>query len=241
LKKDAAARAEFAALGADIAVVAAYGLILPQEVLDAPRFGCLNIHASLLPRWRGAAPIQRAILAGDNETGICIMQMEAGLDTGPVLLRESILITRKTTAPSLHDALAHLGGDLIAKTLAVIASGNPPAPALQNNALATYAKMLTRDDGRIDWTCSAADIERQLRALTPWPGVWCLHNDGRLKVLEASVTEGSGAPGAILDRAMTVACGDAALVLKTVQPENRKAMPGEAFMNGIGKVGDVLT
>jgi methionyl-tRNA formyltransferase len=242
LKKDAAAREEFAALKADIAVVAAYGLILPQVVLDAPKHGCLNIHASLLPRWRGAAPIQRAILAGDKESGVCIMQMEAGLDTGPVLMRGTVPITSATTASTLHDALAAQGSELIVKTINLIAEGKAPAPEKQPEEGATYAAMLTKEDGKIDWTQPAAAIERQLRALHPWPGVWCLHNGQRMKVLEVAVEKRQGKPGEILDRHLVVACGQDALLLKKVQPQDRKAMDGISFMNGTHmNVGDFLT
>lgn len=238
LKKDAAARAEFAALKADIAVVAAYGLILPQDVLDAPRMGCLNIHGSLLPRWRGAAPIQRAILAGDHETGICIMRMEAGLDTGPVLLRDRVAITPETTSSSLHDALANMGGRLIVEALDKIDSLIPEAQPAEG---VSYAHMLSKDDGRIDWTKSAIDIERQLRALHPWPGVWCMVNEQRLKVLSVKITDGNGKPGEILDRYLRVACGSGALHLTQVQPQDRKAMDGASFMNGTHmNVGDFL-
>ncbi len=239
LKKDAAARADFAALKADVAVVAAYGLILPQDVLDAPKYGCLNIHASLLPRWRGAAPIQRAILAGDTESGVCIMQMEAGLDTGPALMRGTVPITDTTTASTLHDALAAQGAELIVKTLEDIETLKPQK---QPEDGVTYASMLTKDDGKIDWTQPAASIERQLRALTPWPGVWCLHNGQRLKVLEVSIEEKQGTPGEILDRHLVVACGSDALLLKKIQPQDRKPMDGISFMNGTHmNVGDVLS
>src|SRR4051812_16762315 len=239
LKKDAAARQAFAQLGADVAVVAAYGLILPQEVLDAPKYGCLNIHASLLPRWRGAAPIQRAILAGDTQSGVCIMQMEAGLDTGPVLMRGTVPITDTTTASQLHDALAQQGAELIVKTLENVDTLKPQP---QPEEGATYAKMLTKEDGRIDWTQPAATIERQLRALHPWPGVWCEHNGQRMKVLEVAVENRSGRPGEILDRHLVVACGEDALLLKKVQPQDRKPMDGLPFMNGTHmNVGDKLT
>lgn len=240
LKKDAEARAVFAAHNADVAVVAAYGLILPKDVLEAPSHGCINIHASLLPRWRGAAPIQRAIMAGDAETGICIMQMDEGLDTGPVLLRDRLPITAATTAPELHDALAAMGGRLIVDTMAQL--GNLMAET-QPEQGATYAHMLTRDDGRIDWTQSADFIARQLRALTPWPGVWCvLPNGQRLKVLSAEPIPTPGAAGSILDKDLTVGCGGtSALRLIQVQPENKKPMSGRDLINGgIGKPGDIL-
>lgn len=242
LKKDAEARAIFAAHNADVAVVAAYGLILPQEVLDAPTHGCINIHASLLPRWRGAAPIQRAILAGDSESGVCIMQMEAGLDTGPVLLRDSVAITDHTTATTLHDDLAAMGGRLIVDTMAQLETLTPQT---QPDAGVTYAHMLSKDDGRIDWTQPAQVIERQLRALTPWPGVWCLRAGGlRLKVLAAEIADGStdNTAGTVLEGAL-IACGNGStLRLVTVQPENKKAMPARDALNGGNLVvGELLT
>lgn len=240
-KKDPAACADFAALQADVAVVAAYGLILPQEVLDAPVFGCVNIHASLLPRWRGAAPIQRAILAGDTQSGVCIMQMEAGLDTGPVLLKGETAITPATTAQSLHDDLAALGAKLIVEALAKI---DTLTPVPQPEAGVTYAHMLSKEDGRIDWTQSAAEIERQMRALTPWPGVWTRHHGARLKVIAAEIEKADGRhgkPGEIIDRHCVVACGSGSLKLATVQPENRKPMDGLSYMNGTHtSIGDVL-
>ena len=240
-KKDADARQAFAALGIDVAVIAAYGLILPQEILDAPKYGCINIHASLLPRWRGAAPLQRALLAGDSETGICIMQMDAGLDTGDVLMRETVLIADTTTVLKLHDTLGVLGAEMIVKTLDLIADGKPPVPQKQSEDVATYATKMTREDGRIDWTQPASVIERQLRALIPWPGVWCLCNGDRLKVLEVSLSSLQGKPGQILDRHFTVACGEDALFLKKVQPKNRKPMDGVSFINGAHiKIGDML-
>ena len=243
LKKDATARQAFADLRLDIAVVAAYGLILPQVVLDAPKYGCLNIHASLLPRWRGAAPIQRAILAGDTESGVCIMKMEAGLDTGPVLMRGTVPVTETTTASTLHDALAVQGVELIVKTLENIETLKPQK---QPDEGMTYAAMLTKEDGKIDWTQPAAAIERQLRALHPWPGVWCEYNGQRLKVLDVAIenrnASSSGKPGEILDRRLIVACGKDALLLKKVQPQDRKPMDGVSFMNGAHlNVGDVLS
>lgn len=241
LKKSAEARQAFADLKADVAVVAAYGLILPKEVLDAPKYGCINIHGSLLPRWRGAAPIQRALLAGDTETGICIMQMDEGLDTGPVLMRKTTPITKTTTTSALHDALAAIGAELIVKTLDLIAAGTPPQPEQQPEAGVTYAKMLEKEEGKIDWTKPAAEIERQLRALSPWPGVWCFCQGQRLKVLEVSLENRSGTPGEILDRNLVVACGDGALRLVKVQPQDRKPMDGLSFMNGTHmNIGDKL-
>jgi methionyl-tRNA formyltransferase len=245
--KSAAAREEFQALNADIAVVAAYGLILPTAVLNAPRLGCINIHASLLPRWRGAAPIQRAILAGDTKSGVAIMQMEKGLDTGPVLMMESTPITPETTATSLHDALAAIGSDLAVKTLAAFAEDKPPKPVPQAelDGDTCYASMLTREEGKIDWSETADVLERKIRALTPWPGVWCLYAHGtkRLKIHAATVaTAKSATPGTILDKKLTVACGNGtALTLTSVQPEGKKAMDGASFLNGGAvAIGDIL-
>jgi methionyl-tRNA formyltransferase len=238
-KKSLEAQQAFDDLNLDTAVVAAYGLILPQAVLDAPKYGCLNIHASLLPRWRGAAPIQRAILAGDIESGVCIMQMDAGLDTGPVLMRGTVPITKATTASTLHDALAEQGAELIVKTLDNIDTLKPQKQPAEGM---TYAAMLTKEDGKIDWTQPAAAIERQLRALHPWPGVWCEYNGQRLKVLEVAVEKRQGKPGEILDRHLIIACGVDALLLKKIQPQDRKPMDGISFMNGTHlNVGDRLS
>lgn len=231
LKKEEAQQ-EFADLNLDIAIVAAYGLILPKAVLDAPKYGCLNIHGSILPRWRGAAPIQRAILAGDTETGICIMQMDEGLDTGDVLLEEATAITNETTASTLHDTLAEMGGRMVVDVINQIASGNAPTPTPQTEDGMTYAKMLSREEGEIDWTQDAKIIERQCRALTPWPGVWYPFEDGRVKVLKASLADGTGEAGEILDKYMTVACGTGALRLEIVQPAGRKKMDGLSYLNG---------
>ncbi len=245
LKKSEQARADFKALNLDLAVVAAYGLILPKEVLEAPKYGCLNIHASLLPRWRGAAPIQRAIMAGDKESGICIMQMDEGLDTGDVLMRGVTPITPTMNASQLHDALAVQGAELIVKTLADIAEGRPPKPEKQATVDVTYAHMLEKEEGRIHWKDSAEEIERQIRALTPWPGAWCMLGQHRLKVLEAAIDRPHGVhgkPGHILDRHLVVACGEGSLLLRKIQPQDRKPMDGLSFMNGAHlNVGDWLT
>lgn len=247
LKKDAAARADFLSLKADVAVVAAYGLILPQDILDTPVHGCLNIHASLLPRWRGAAPIQRAIMAGDDKSGVCIMQMEAGLDTGPVLLRGETPITAITTAQSLHDSLAALGATLAVAALDAL--GQMTATA-QDDTQATYARMLDKNDGRIDWSMTAADIAQHIRGVTPWPGAWCMAGGKRLKILSAAIAQDGGAgkqggekqTGEILSRDMVIACGTGHIRLLSVQPENRAAMDAASFMNG-GQVatGDILS
>ena len=228
VKRDTAEHAAFSALDLDVAVVAAYGLILPATMLDAPKRGCLNIHASLLPRWRGAAPIQAAILAGDTETGITVMQMEEGLDTGPMLLREATPITAHTRTPELHDTLAEIGARLIVRALAE----NPPATQ-QPDKGATYAAKLTRDDGRIDWSHDAAQLDRQVRALNPWPGTFTQFAGETLKILAATPTDGAGAPGEILDAQFTVACAAGALRLDRVQRAGRPAIPGDAFLRGI--------
>ncbi len=227
LRDNAAEQAAFAALGLDAAVVAAYGLILPQAMLDAPRRGCLNIHASLLPRWRGAAPIQAAVLAGDAETGVTIMQMDAGLDTGPMLLREAVPIAATTTSAQLHDVLAAMGARLVLRALA-----EAPTPMPQPEAGATYAPKLTREAGRIDWTRDAAAIERQVRAFDPWPGTHTTLHGTVLKVLAAELAEGTGQPGTVLDGRLVVACGRAALRLTRVQMAGRPAMAAEAFLRG---------
>lgn len=227
LRRNLGEQEAFAALGLDAAVVAAYGLILPQAMLDAPRRGCLNIHASLLPRWRGAAPIQAAILAGDAETGVTIMQMEAGLDTGPTLLRESVPITPSTTAAKLHDTLAQLGARLILRALA-----ESPVPVPQPDQGVTYAPKLGREAGRIDWTHAAAAIDRQVRAFDPWPGSFTTLRGAVLKVLAAEFYPGSGEPGVVLDNCLTVACGVGALRLTRVQLAGRPAMTTEAFLRG---------
>lgn len=227
LRSDTAAQAAFAELRLDAAVVAAYGLILPPAMLDAPRRGCLNIHASLLPRWRGAAPLQAAILAGDAASGVTIMQMDAGLDTGPMLLREAVPIGQRTTCGMLHDALAPLGARLVLRALA-----ETPPPVPQPAEGATYAPKLTREDGRIDWTHDAAAVERRVRAFDPWPGTFTSMQGTVLKVVAAELAEGGGPPGTVLDDRLTVACGQGALRLTRVQVGGRAAMPAEAFLRG---------
>ncbi len=219
--------AYFKGLGLEAAVVAAYGLILPQDFLDAPRHGCLNIHASLLPRWRGAAPIQAAIAAGDTETGITIMQMEAGLDTGPMLLRAALPIGARDTSADLHDRLAEMGAALILRALA-----EAPAPVAQNEALATYAPKLTREDARLDFTRPAVALERLIRAYHPWPGALALLGDVPLKFLAAEIVPGEGIPGTILDERLTIACGEGALRPTRLQRAGRAAMSAEDFLRG---------
>jgi methionyl-tRNA formyltransferase len=232
LRGDPQAQAAFAALDLDVAVVAAYGLILPQAMLDAPRRGCLNVHASLLPRWRGAAPIQAAILAGDRETGITIMRMEAGLDTGPTLLRQSVPITPATTTANLHGTLATIGAGLILDVLILDVLACPVPPMPQCDANATYAPKLSREDGRIDWSKPAAVIDRQIRAFDPWPGTFTTLGGSPLKILAAERAGGSGAPGIVLDEALSVACGSDALRLTKVQLPGRTALDADAFLRG---------
>jgi methionyl-tRNA formyltransferase len=227
LRGDPQAQAAFAALDLDAAVVAAYGQILPQGMLDAPKRGCLNIHASLLPRWRGAAPIQAAILAGDRETGITVMQMEAGLDTGPMLVRQSVPITAETTTAMLHDRLASIGAGLVLQVLAA-----PPPAVRQNEADATYAPKLSREDGRIDWSKPAAAIDRQVRAFDPWPGSFTTLAGNVVKILAAKPASGNGAAGTVLDRSLTIACGSDAIRLTRVQLPGRAVLDVDAFLRG---------
>ncbi|MCE8545176.1 methionyl-tRNA formyltransferase [Ruegeria pomeroyi] len=227
--KGTEAQADFAALGADVAVVVAYGLILPQTVLDAPRHGCLNIHASLLPRWRGAAPIHRAIMAGDAETGICIMQMEAGLDTGPVLLRATTPIGAEETTGALHDRLSAMGGDLIVEALARL----PELTAEpQPEDGITYAAKIDKAEARVDWTRPAVEIDRQIRGLSPFPGAWTEIAGERVKLLASRLAEGQGAPGAVLDDALTVACGTGAVSLTRLQRAGKGAQDADIFLRG---------
>jgi methionyl-tRNA formyltransferase len=227
--KGAQAQAEFADLKADVAVVVAYGLILPQPVLDAPRHGCLNIHASLLPRWRGAAPIHRAIMAGDAETGICIMQMEAGLDTGPVLMREATPIGAEETTGELHDRLALMGAQLICRALERLDSLTPDP---QPEEGVTYAAKIDKAEARIDWTRPAAEIDRHIRGLSPFPGAWCEMAGERIKLLRCRLAEGQGAPGQILE-GLTVACGEGAIEITEAQRQGKRPMPAEDFLRGV--------
>ena len=220
--------ANFAALKADIAVVVAYGLILPQAVLDTPTKGCLNIHASLLPRWRGAAPIHRAIMAGDTNTGICIMRMEAGLDTGPVLLCQNLPIAETETTADLHDRLSILGANLIIEALDTLESLTAvPQPTTG----ATYAAKIDKAEARIDWNRPAVDIDRQIRGLSPFPGAWCLINGERVKLLRSRLTTGQGAAGQVL-HGLTIACGNGAVEITLAQREGKKPMKAKDFLLG---------
>ncbi len=231
--KDTEAQAAFAALDLDAAVVVAYGLILPPAVLAAPRLGCLNVHASLLPRWRGAAPIQRAILAGDAQTGVTVMQMDAGLDTGPMLLCEAVPITESTTASSLHDTLAALGARLILEALRGVATGALIAHP-QPDAGVSYAAKLSKTESALDWRRPAAELARQVRAFTPWPGASAQLGAEKIKVLAAEVVAGQDgdAPGTVLDEGFTVACGQGALRITQLQRAGKAAMAATEFLRG---------
>ncbi|WP_210529142.1 methionyl-tRNA formyltransferase [Rubellimicrobium arenae] len=222
------AQAEFAALDVDVAVVVAYGLILPQAVLDAPRQGCLNIHASLLPRWRGAAPIHRAIMAGDAETGVCIMRMEAGLDTGPVLLREALPIGPTDTTGDLHDRLSGLGARLAVEALARIAD---LVPQSQPDEGVTYARKIDKGEARIDWTRPAAEVDRLIRGLAPFPGAWTEAGGERIKLLRSRVAGGQGEPGQVL-RDLVVACGEGAVEVLEVQRAGARALAAADALRG---------
>jgi methionyl-tRNA formyltransferase len=227
--KNADEAAAFAALNADVAVVAAYGLILPKAVLAAPRHGCLNIHASLLPRWRGAAPIQRAIMAGDDRTGVTIMQMEEGLDTGPMLLKDELAIGADVNAGALHDALAEMGARLIVQALEQF----PDLTAVPQPAEGvTYADKITKEECRIDWRLSAAELDRRVRGLSPAPGAFTEINGERLTILAADLAPGSGAPGATLDDRLTIACGEGALRPTLVKRAGKRAMSAEEMLRG---------
>ena len=224
--RDPAAQAELAALAPDLLVVVAYGLILPQAVLDIPRLGCINSHASLLPHWRGAAPIQRAIEAGDSESGVTVMQMEAGLDTGPMLLKVHTPIAAEDTGGSLHDRLAALGPQAVVEAIAGLAAGSLVGE-VQNDSLATYAHKLNKDEARLDWTRPAVELERLIRAFNPWPICHSSLNETPLKILAGHLADGQGQPGAILAASkdgLTIACGQGALCLTRLQLPGGKAL-----------------
>jgi methionyl-tRNA formyltransferase len=225
------AQGEFRALELDAAVVAAYGLILPVPILEAPRLGCVNIHASILPRWRGAAPIERAILAGDGETGVTIMRMDAGLDTGPMLLTETLPIAPDATGGSLREALAVLGSRLVVAALAGLEAGTVTATPQPAEGV-TYARKLDKAEARIDWSAPADTVLRQIRAFTPVPGPWCLAAGERLKVLEAAPAEGNGPPGTILADPLVVACGRDAVRLVRVQRAGKGPMAALDLLRG---------
>ena len=220
---------EFTALNADLAVVVAYGLILPQIVLDAPKHGCLNIHASLLPRWRGAAPIHRAVMAGDVESGVCIMQMEAGLDTGPVLLREATVIGTGETTGQLHDRLSNMGAGLIVRALSQL--GNF-VPEIQSDKGVTYAAKIDKSEARVDWSQPATEVDRLIRGLSPFPGAWTEMMGQRVKLLASTCTQGQGTSGETLDATLNVACGTGAVKLLRLQRAGKGAQDSEMFLRG---------
>ena len=226
--RDPEVLAEFAAFGADIAVVVAYGLILPQAALDAPHYGCLNIHASLLPRWRGAAPIHRAVISGDSQTGICIMQMAAGLDTGPVLMRQALDIGPQDTTGDLHDRLADIGAQMIMRTLDNL-QALPPQP--QPDLGVTHAAKIDKAEARVDWTRPASEVDRLIRGLSPAPGAWCMAGTERLKLLRSRAVAGQGAPGTRLS-GLTIACGTGAVEITAAQREGKRPMPAEDILRG---------
>jgi len=226
--RDAEAQAAFAALDLDVAIVAAYGLILPEPILNAPRHGCLNVHASLLPRWRGAAPIQRAILAGDERTGVCIMQMEKGLDTGPVYLHGETDIDGKT-AGELTDELAAMGGALMAEALV---NFDRLRPDPQPEEGVTYAAKIDKAETRLDFSRRSIDVERQVRAFNPSPGAWFEHQGERIRILAALPVPGQAPPGTVTDNALTIACGRGAILPLLVQRAGRAAMTPDELLRG---------
>ncbi|MDP5307294.1 methionyl-tRNA formyltransferase [Paracoccus spongiarum] len=225
--REVGVQAAFAALSADVAVVVAYGLILPQPALDAPRFGCLNIHASLLPRWRGAAPIQRAVMAGDAETGVAIMQMEAGLDTGPILAEARMPIGAGDTAADLHDRLAGIGAALVLRVL----DGLPMPARAQDEEGVTYADKIDKAEARIDWSRPAVEVDRLIRGLSPFPGAWCDIAGERVKLLRSRLVEGGGAAGEVLG-GFRVACGTGAVEILSAQRSGRKPMTTGDLLRG---------
>jgi len=225
---------DFLGLGGDIAVVVAYGLILPPEILNFPRLGCINIHASLLPRWRGAAPIQRAIMAGDKQTGVTIMQMEQGLDTGPILASRGVPISGETTGESLHHSLAHLGAGMIVETINALDKGGIQSLPQPTNGV-SYAQKLSREDGHLDWTRPADELELQIRALYPWPGAWSEIANQRIKVFEANVVDTNSQlakPGTTVDENLTIACGRGCLQLKRIQKSGKRVMKASEYVKG---------
>jgi methionyl-tRNA formyltransferase len=229
------ALAEFSAHGADAAVVVAYGMILPQAILDAPPLGCFNLHASLLPRWRGAAPINRAIMAGDAETGVMVMKMDAGLDTGDVAMAERLAITDAMTASDLHDRLAGLGGDLMVRAIGALERGKLQLTK-QSEQGVTYAAKIDKSEARIDWNKPARAVLRHIHGLSPFPGAWCeMPLDGapvRVKILRGALAEGAGAAGDLLDDRLAIACGEGALRILELQRAGKAPMKAEDFLRG---------
>jgi methionyl-tRNA formyltransferase len=229
--RNEAAQAEFRAHEADAAIVIAYGLILPKAILEAPRLGCFNVHASLLPRWRGAAPINRAVMAGDRESGVTIMQMDEGLDTGAMALAERVAIGEDDTAGDLHDVLARLGADAMARALAAAERGSLTL-TLQPQEGVTYAEKISKSETRIAWASPAPEVHNHIRGLSPWPGAWFEYDGVRIKILRSSLAQGSGAPGTVLDDKLTIACGAGAVRLSQVQRAGRAPMSADEFLRG---------
>lgn len=229
--RDEAAQVEFRTHAADAAVVVAYGLILPKPVLDVPRLGCFNVHASLLPRWRGAAPINRAVMAGDKETGVTIMQMDEGLDTGAMALAERVPIEADATAGDLHDVLARLGADLMARALAAAERGSLTLTPQPTEGV-TYAEKISKSETRVDWSRPASEVHNHIRGLSPWPGAWFEHDGVRVKALRSTLTQGNGAPGTVLDDKLAIACGEGAVRLTQVQRAGRAPMSADEFLRG---------
>ena len=227
--KSPQALADLAGLNADIAVVVAYGLLLPQSVLDAPTHGCLNIHASLLPRWRGAAPIHRAVMAGDVETGVCIMQMEAGLDTGPVLLRAATPIGPTDTTGDLHDRLSQMGADLITQAIDTLPN---LAAQIQPTIGVTYASKIDKAEARVNWNQPAETVARHINGLSPFPGAWCDVDGERLKLLRAASGPGQGTPGQVLG-GFTIACATGAVTIQQAQRPGKSAMAADDILRGL--------
>ena len=239
--KSAEAQAEFRALDADAAVVAAYGLILPKPILEAPRLGCFNVHASLLPRWRGAAPINRAIMTGDATSGVTIMQMDEGLDTGALAMAERVAIAADMTAGDLHDVLARLGADLMPRALAALERGSLKLMP-QPQAGVSYAAKIAKDETRIAWAKPAHQVHNHIRGLSPFPGAWFELGGVRIKALRSTGAEGRGVPGSVLDDRLTVACGDGAVRLIQVQRAGKQPMQAEDFLRGTPvKAGEMVS
>jgi len=229
--KDPGEQVRFRELGLDAAVVVAFGQILPKPVLEAPRLGCLNVHASLLPRWRGAAPIHRAILEGDAETGVTIMVMDEGLDTGPILLARSTPIDAQDTASDLHDRLAHLGADMLIEALDGLAKGRLKPVAQPENGI-TYARKIDKSEARIDWSRTAREVDRKVRGLTPFPGAFTSFGEERIKILAGEPVTGAGSPGEVIDPHLTVACGEDAYRIERAQRQGRAPMDAPHLLRG---------
>ncbi|MDE5464769.1 methionyl-tRNA formyltransferase [Bradyrhizobium sp. CSS354] len=223
---------EFRAFDADAAVVVAYGMILPQAILDAPKLGCYNLHASLLPRWRGAAPINRAIMAGDAESGVMVMKMDVGLDTGDVAMAERLAITDNMTAADLHDRLSRLGADLMVRAMAALDRGGLQLKKQSEDGV-TYAAKIDKAEARIDWTRPAREVLRHIHGLSPFPGAWAELENARVKILRCELAKGAGAPGEVLDDHLTIACGEGAIRLIELQREGKARMQAADFLRGV--------